>query len=192
MLIRMIGSMKDLNYLPNNEQTLSLFALDIRLSKLRANIDFIDIIVDVEGAFPSVKPITSSNNRNGYVSKQLAFNREFTITTRRLYNHKEVDSLLMKKMDYLHTFPHHYFTFWELKFGEYIMHHKSELGRYYFVYPPELDVAMTDHNCIVCTFEAPSIKNNPANSKSEHSAHRIYSWKATEYGIRSVKDITGD
>jgi hypothetical protein len=41
---------------------------------------------------------------------------------------------------------------------------------------------------VVATFEVPSVKNNYADSKSEFSAHRILSWKATEYGIRSVKD----
>ena len=44
---------------------------------------------------------------------------------------------------------------------------------------------------IVATFEAPSIKNNNADINSKHSAHRVYSWNATEYGVRSIKDIVG-
>ena len=179
--VRMIGSMKDLNVGGTAENSVPFETLISKLEALESS-DYINVSVEVDGGSPTIKPLSSITDRNGYKSKQMSFNRQFTITTRRLFNHSLYDVSLMKKLDYLHTFPHHYFTFWENVDDVLVCNHKSKFGEEYYSDAPAF---------VVATFEAPSIKNNNADVNSKHSAHRVYSWNATEYGVRSIKDIVG-
>ena len=183
-LLRIIGSMKDLN--EDEELGESYVEFDALVSKLTTLPAIIhrDISIEVDGASPIANSLDKANNRNGYVSKQFSFNREFSFTTRRLFNHNSNDVAIMEVLDIIHTFPFHYFTFWmKNEYGTFISTHKSALGKYYFT--------PAGPGFVVATFETPSIKNNHADANSEFSAHRIYSWKATEWGIRSIKNIVG-
>jgi hypothetical protein len=90
----------------------------IPLDELNEEVFFEDISVIVDGALSTIKSLSSSNNRNGYISKQLSANREFAITTRRLFNHNTQDVKLMQALDNFHLFPYHYFTFWEIDEAE--------------------------------------------------------------------------
>ena len=204
MIIRLVGSLVDLNSEGDYENYVP-FADFIGNLNATPMQHCMDVSVEVDGAMPVPKPLSNSNQRNGYYSKQLSYNREFTITTRRLWNHcedatallqKTDDVSLMKKLEYFHTFPYHYFTFWQSLDSylgppdyvdpvtelAYVCHHKSEFGLSYYTPVPAF---------IVASFEAPSVKNNPADKNSKYSAHRVFSWKAREYGIRSLKDIIG-
>ena len=190
-IIRMIGSMKDLNVSKTWE---SYVLYDELISNLATvglpQYGFIDISIYVDGASPTPKAVGNSIERNGYRSKQLSYVREYSITTRRLFNHIPLDITLMKQLSIFHSYPHHYFTFWKKEGSNFISNHKSSLGDSYFM-PLHEGGAIVQPGFIVATFESPSIKNNYADKNSQHSANRQYSWKCYEYGIRSVKDIIG-
>jgi hypothetical protein len=158
------------------------------MNQLQKNhLTILNVEIEVDGLSPTIKSAVSSQERNGYRSKQLSYVREFSIGTRRLFNHESGDVFLMDQLDYIHTFPYHYFTFWEYENGQLISRHKSSLGRIYF--DNDWNNGMDIPGFVVVTLDTPSIKNYYADEKSKYNPHRIYSWKATEYGIRSVKDI---
>ena len=192
--INIIGSMKDLN---ENGQYESFVPYNDLINKLESMDypDFISLEIEVDGASPTLNSLTKSTDRNGYKSKQLSFNREFVINTRRLFNHNTSDVALMRHFDYLHTFSYHYFTFWGYEYDKntdaqiLINRHKSVFGDLYF--NDLVNHFQSVPGFIVCTFESPGIKNNYADINSKHSANRVYSWNVREYGIRSIKDILG-
>jgi hypothetical protein len=195
MIVRMIGCMRDLNS-DNFYENYILYDAFIANLDAENNADFIDVSVYVDGAAPAISALGGASNRNGYQSKQMSFNRTFKFNTRELSNFIPEDIAIMQRLDYLHTFPYHYFTFWDkiynedLEEYEFICNHKSELGKIYFSSVKGGIFSLDEYpGFVVVTFDAPSIKSTYADKDSKSGASRQYSFTATEWGVRNLNDI---